>query len=75
MHVEEIQENLAKYAVPPPGTQCDEKSGWLSKDFDSYCREIINKQVRLELRKMLKIPENREFNTVFALKALLNLRK
>ena len=49
-----------KCVGPPPGTPCHEKLGWLPVGFDDLCREIINKQVRVELRKLMNIPENRK---------------
>ena len=49
---------LAKYKGPPPGTECNEKYGWFYRGFDDLCREIINKQVRIVLRKQMNIPEN-----------------
>ncbi|OXU20449.1 hypothetical protein TSAR_014419 [Trichomalopsis sarcophagae] len=58
VHVLEIQDMLKKCAGPPPGTPCHEKLGWLPGGFDDMCREIINKQVRMELRKLMNIPEN-----------------
>ncbi|XP_034945411.1 general transcription factor 3C polypeptide 5 [Chelonus insularis] len=57
VHVEEIQEMLAK--LPDPiGIKCHEKRGWLPSGFSDHCREIINKQVRLVLRKKMNIPED-----------------
>lgn len=58
--VPEIQEMLAKYDGPPPGTMCHEKLGWFPKGFDDICREIINKQVRVKLRQIMNVPENCE---------------
>ncbi|KAJ8679851.1 hypothetical protein QAD02_015638 [Eretmocerus hayati] len=58
LHVPEIQDMLEKHVGPAPGTPCHEKLGWLPVGFDEMCREIINKQVRVELRKMMNIPEN-----------------
>ncbi|XP_043790065.1 general transcription factor 3C polypeptide 5 isoform X2 [Apis laboriosa] len=56
--VDEIQEMLAKLPDPLPGTKCDEKRGWLPSGFDVQCREIINKQVRIVLRKQMNIPDD-----------------
>ncbi|XP_015607294.1 general transcription factor 3C polypeptide 5 [Cephus cinctus] len=56
--VDEVQEMLAKLPDPPPGTKCHEKMGWLPNGFDDQCREIINKQVRVVLRKKMNIPED-----------------
>ncbi|XP_014214781.1 general transcription factor 3C polypeptide 5 [Copidosoma floridanum] len=58
VHVKEIQDMLDKYLGPPPGTPCHEKMGWLPSNFDDLCREILSKYVRIELRKMMNIPEN-----------------
>lgn len=58
--VEEIQEMLRKLPDPLPGTKCDPKLGWLPNGFDAQCREIINRQIRAELRKQNNIPEDRK---------------
>ncbi|XP_058806576.1 general transcription factor 3C polypeptide 5 [Phymastichus coffea] len=58
LYVPEIQDMFDKYLGPPPGAVCHEKLGWLPPTFDEMCREIINKQVRAELRKLMNIPEN-----------------
>lgn len=47
---------LAKLPDPQPGTKCDEKHGWLPVGFSDQCREIINKHVRVVLRKRSNIP-------------------
>ena len=60
LEVPEIQEMFSKYEGPPPDSKCHEKYGWLFKGFDEICREIINKQVRVVLRRVMNIPENRE---------------
>ncbi|XP_033225218.1 general transcription factor 3C polypeptide 5 [Belonocnema kinseyi] len=56
--VDEIQEMLSKLPDPLPGTKCDLKLGWLPNGFDAQCREIINRQIRAELRKQNNIPED-----------------
>ncbi|KAF7990553.1 hypothetical protein HCN44_000358 [Aphidius gifuensis] len=53
---EDIQSMLAKLPDPQPGTKCDEKHGWLPVGFSDQCREIINKHVRVVLRKRSNIP-------------------
>ncbi|XP_014223258.1 general transcription factor 3C polypeptide 5 [Trichogramma pretiosum] len=58
LHVKEIKDMLEKYVPPSVGSPCHEKYGWFPSRFDDMCREIINKHVRLELRKMMNIPEN-----------------
>ncbi|XP_051173248.1 general transcription factor 3C polypeptide 5 [Leptopilina boulardi] len=58
IHVEEIQEMLRKLPKPLAGTKCDIKLGWLPSGFDAQCREIINRQIRAELRKQNNIPED-----------------
>lgn len=50
---------LSKLPDPLPGTKCDLKLGWLPNGFDAQCREIINRQIRAELRKQNNIPEDR----------------
>ncbi|XP_043279585.1 general transcription factor 3C polypeptide 5 [Venturia canescens] len=57
IHVSEIQEMLAKLPDHlPPGARCHEKHGWLPSGFSDQCREIINRQVRVVLRKQMNIP-------------------
>lgn len=56
--VDEVQQMLAKLPDPMPGARCHEKRGWLPSGFDIQCREIINKQVRVVLRKKMNIPED-----------------
>ncbi|XP_074098001.1 general transcription factor IIIC subunit l(2)37Cd [Cotesia typhae] len=55
---DEIQEMFAKLPDPMPGVKCDEKRGWLPPGFSEHCREIINKQVLVMLRKKMNIPIN-----------------
>lgn len=49
---------FAKLPDPMPGVKCDEKRGWLPPGFSEHCREIINKQVLVMLRKKMNIPIN-----------------
>lgn len=65
IHVEEIQEMLRKLPKPLSGTKCDSKLGWLPSGFDAQCREIINRQIRAELRKQNNIPEDRTLKNNF----------
>ncbi|XP_053592854.1 general transcription factor 3C polypeptide 5 isoform X2 [Microplitis demolitor] len=54
----EVQEMFAKLPDPMPGVKCDEKRGWLPPGFSEHCREIMNKQVLVVLRKKMNIPTN-----------------
>lgn len=63
--MEEIQEMLRKLPKPLSGTKCDSKLGWLPSGFDAQCREIINRQIRAELRKQNNIPEDRTLKNNF----------
>ena len=62
VHVNEIQEMLAKLPNHWQGTKCHDKRGWLPIGFSDQCREIINRQVRAVLRKQMNIPEDRKSN-------------
>jgi len=58
VHVDEIQEMLAKLPKHLPGVKCHEKRGWLPSGFSEQCREIINRQVRATLRRQRNMPVN-----------------
>lgn len=52
MLLPEVQDMLARLPEVPPGRVCDPKTGWLPDHFHEQCREIANKYVQQQAKKV-----------------------